>query len=187
MTLDPQSVREPLDPLHQPALPFSGLEVPGTFYRVLESPAPLAGMTLPPRDTPWEQLHGLGFRHVVCLCSERPIYHPAPLEWIVTVELCDLAEQPLPEDPDAEEQAIRLISKAVLRKIKAGEGVIVHCAGGRGRTGTVLGCVLRGLGYAANEVCAFLDTLHKLRGTAGWPEAEWQREVVEREDTSAKC
>ena len=44
----------------------------------------------------------------------------------------------------------------------------------------MLGCVLRGLGYEAAEVITFLDSVHKLRGKAGWPEADWQREVVER-------
>jgi hypothetical protein len=173
-----------LDPTCQPALPFPGLEVPGQFHWVLQSPAPLAGMSLPPRGTPWEPLHDLGFRQVVCLCSDRPVYDPAPLEWIVAVELCDLAEVPLPEDPDTEERDIRLISRAIQRKLAAGEGVIVHCAGGRGRTGTVIGCVLRGLGYSANEVVEFLDAVHKRRGKSGWPEADWQRLVVERSSES---
>jgi hypothetical protein len=180
MPLDPPLDLVPLDPSFQPALPFPGLEVPGSFYWVLLAPAPLAGMTLPPRDTPWSSLHERGFRHVACLCSERPVYEPAPLGWLVAMELCDLAEKPLPEDPVAEEQAIRVISRAVLARLGAGEGVIVHCAGGRGRTGTVLGCVLRGLGYEATEVVAFLDTVHRFRGKPGWPEADWQREVVER-------
>jgi protein-tyrosine phosphatase len=137
-------------------------------------------MTLPPRNTPWDRLYELGFRHVACLCSERPLYDPTPLEWLVTAELCDLAEVPLPEDPVAEERAIRLISRAVQAKLSAGEGVIVHCAGGRGRTGTVLGCAMRGLGYPADEVVRFLDEVHRFRGKPGWPEAPWQQEVVER-------
>lgn len=173
---------ESLDPSLQLAIPFLGLDVPRQFYRVIQSPAPLAGMTLPPSDTPWDRLHEFGFRHVVaCLCSDRPVYDPSPLEWLVTVELCDLAEVPLPEDPVAEERANRIISRAILARLNAGEGVIVHCAGGRGRTGTVLGCVLRGLGYSATEVAAFLGAVHRIRGKGGWPEADWQREVVERD------
>lgn len=42
----------------------------------------------------------------------------------------------------------------------------------------MLGCVLRIPGYSANEVVGFLDAVHKLRGKAGWTEADWQREVV---------
>jgi len=180
MPFDSSPAPGPLDPLLQPAISVPVLEVPAQFYWVKSSPAPLAGMTLPPRDTPWRHLHEAGFRRVACLCSERPIYNPVPLEWLVAVELCDLFEKPLPEDPAAEERAIRLISRAVVGCLTKGEGVIVHCAGGRGRTGTVLGCVLRELGHSAAEIVAFLDAVHKRRGKPGWPEAAWQREVVAR-------
>jgi len=177
---------EPLDPRVDPLFDLPGLAVPDQFYSVATTPAPLAGMTLPPRETPWASLHGIGFRHVACLCSDRPLYDPTPLDWLVTVELCDLVEQPLPEDPVTEERAIRLIASAIVGCLQQGEGVIVHCAGGRGRTGTVLGCVLRGLGHPADEIVAFLDGIHKRRGKPGWPEAAWQREVVERFEVSTK-
>jgi len=81
---------------------------------------------------------------------------------------------------DGDERAIRLVACAIVGCLQQGEGVIVHCAGGRGRTGTVLGCVLRELGHPADEIVAFLDGIHKRRGKPGWPEAAWQREVVER-------
>ncbi len=154
------------------------LRLPEDFYWVRTLPPFLAGMQLPPRCTPWEQLLEIGFRHVVCLCSDHPVYEPAPLQWLVTVELCDLAEQPLPEDPASEERAIRIISTAIVARLRKGEGVIVHCAGGRGRTGTVLGCVLRELGHPVDEIVAYLDAVHKSRGKPGWPEAEWQQSVV---------
>ncbi len=48
---------------------------------------------------------------------------------------------------------------------------MVHCHGGTGRTGTVLGCVLRELGVQAAEVIDFLDRVHKARGKPGWPES----------------
>ncbi len=47
-------------------------------------------------------------------------------------------------------------------------GVIVHCVGGTGRTGTVLGCVLRELGKSANEIIDCLDTIDKARDRKGW-------------------
>jgi protein-tyrosine phosphatase len=55
---------------------------------------------------------------------------------------------------------------------------VVHCVGGRGRTGTVLGCVLRELGHSPGEVVDFLDRVHKARGKAGWPESPWQGQLV---------
>lgn len=164
---------------------IEGLEIPGEFYWVTNMPASLAGMRLPKLGTtPWEALDVAGFRWVVCLCSTRPVYDPAPLGRLATVELTDLVETHLPHDPDLEEQAIGVIAKMVIEKLNQGEGVIVHCAGGRGRTGTVLGVVLRKLGVPEGEVLSFLDSVHRARGKDGWPEAPWQREVVERAESA---
>ena len=65
-------------------------------------------------------------------------------------------------------------------KIDAGEGVVVHCMGGIGRTGTVIGCVLRDFGFSADEVVAYLDRINRSRGLRGWPETEWQAEMVRK-------
>lgn len=168
-----------IDPRHSKLI--EGMAIPGDFYWVAGAPAPLAGMRLPkPWATPWEALDMAGFRWVVCLCSTLPVYDPTPLGRLATVELTDLVETHLPHDPDLEEKAIGVIAKKVIEKLNQGEGVIVHCAGGRGRTGTVLGVVLRKLGVTAREAVSFLDSVHRARGKDGWPEAPWQREVVER-------
>ncbi|MCB1204417.1 MAG: tyrosine-protein phosphatase [Verrucomicrobiae bacterium] len=158
-----------------------GLRVPHEFYWVLDHPAPLAGMSLPsPAMNSWSDFHEMGFKWVVCLCSEIPRYDPAPLKRLMTVELCDLVETELPDDPQAEEESIRLIADKVVEKVRIGEGVIVHCAGGHGRTGTVLGVALRRLGCPTEEILTFLDEVHRARQKPGWPESPWQSEVVAR-------
>jgi len=53
---------DPLDPGVDPPLDLPGLAMPDQFYSVATTPAPLAGMTLPPRETPWDSLHEIGFR-----------------------------------------------------------------------------------------------------------------------------
>ena len=58
--------------------------------------------------------------------------------------------------------------------------MVVHCWGGRGRTGAVLGCVLRELGYGGQRVVKFLDEIQRVRGREGWPEAIWQSEIVRK-------
>ncbi|HQZ28652.1 MAG: dual specificity protein phosphatase family protein [Verrucomicrobiales bacterium] len=159
---------------------IAGLSVPEEFYWVIQEPTPLAGMTLPRSSSlDWSILKKIGFRWVVCLCSENPRYDPAPVQRLVTVELCDLAEESMPKYPEQEEQKIQVIGELVYRKLQDGEGVIVHCAGGRGRTGSVLGVAMRRLGFSAKEVVDFLDAVHRARGKDGWPESPWQQEIVE--------
>jgi hypothetical protein len=159
---------------------IEGLSIPDKFFWVKADHPPLAGMQLPQGGIPWDELHRHGFRWIVCLCSERPLYNPLPLERLVTVELCDLDEKELPDDPETEERDYGVIADAVLRKLEKGEGVIVHCAGGRGRTGTLLGIVLVRLGYSAADAISFLDQVHRSRGKDGWPESKWQSDVVTR-------
>ena len=137
-------------------------------------------MQLPRLSFPWKQFHAVGVRWIVCLCSEHPRYDPAPLRRLATTELWDLVERELPDDPEREEELIREIANSVVERIEAGEGVVVHCAGGRGRTGTVLGMALRLMGVSADEIENRLNHIHQLRGKEGWPESPWQRQVLDR-------
>ena len=84
----------------------------------------------------------------------------------------------MPRDPEQAESLIHEAAHAVVSKLQVGEGVVVHCAGGTARTGTVIGCVLRVMGVAAVQVITYLDHLHQARGRSGWPESEWQSQVV---------
>jgi protein-tyrosine phosphatase len=161
-----------------PSIP--GLAVPHDFYWVLHYPAPLAGMPYPPPRTPWQDLAAAGFRHVICLEGQGPAYNPFPLVLSHRTCLQDLYGGGLPHNPEQEERLIHEAVQAVTSRLRAGEGVVVHCAGGTGRTGTVLGCVLRGLGISAVQVITYLDHLHRARGRSGWPESEWQSQVVQR-------
>jgi hypothetical protein len=161
-------------PTQQPAL--ADIEVPDEFYWVLQDPVPLGGMCFPRPDFPWQILHDAGFRHVVVL--EPGDYDPSPLSIVFSDYLEDLSGGGQPEDADAEEDLVNQATEVTLAALERGEGVVVHCQGGRGRTGTVLGCVLARLGYPPNEIFRFLDDLHKSRGRPGWPESPWQSELV---------
>jgi len=166
------------DDFNTPSVP--GLKIPAQFYWLRIAQPSLAGMQLPSRDTPWDELYRNGFRWIACLCSNLPLYDPGPLRSLVAVELCDLAETELPEDPEMEEGAIRIIADAVVQRLEQGEGVLVHCAGGRGRTGTVVGSALVKMGYPPTEVISYLNALHSARGKPDWPESQWQGDVVKR-------
>jgi hypothetical protein len=161
-----------------PSIP--GLAVPYDFYWVLQYPAPLAGMPYPSLRTPWPDLAAAGFRHVICLEAHGPVYDPSPLIVSHRMSLQDLYGGIVPHHPEQEDRLIREAAHAVVCRLQAGEGVVVHCAGGTGRTGTVIGCVLRSLGISAAQVITYLDHLHRARGRSGWPESGWQSQVVQR-------
>jgi Swiss Army Knife protein, DSP-PTPase phosphatase domain len=157
-----------------------GLRVPDQLYIVAMKPAPLAGMRWPAVTTPWGALGALGFHHIVCLAAAQPPYNPAPLHLACAVDLQDLVLGHAPADAEHEEHLVRRAVYVAVTKLRARQGVVVHCAGGTGRTGTVLGCVLTELGYDAPAVVAHLDDLNKQRRKRGWPEAPWQADLVLR-------
>lgn len=180
-----------MNPIQYLAHPFSmprlpGLGVPEDLYWILQEPAPLAGMRMPRSNTPWEALHEAGFKHVANLTSAVPWYDPSPLKVAFAQEMQDLYGGLQPTHPKREERLVHEALKVLLPLLQAGEGVVVHCYGGRGRTGTVLGCALRSLGYPSEEILAGLDRVHKLRGKAGWPESKWQAELVRRYSPPAR-
>ena len=156
------------------------LGTPRRFYQILEQPAPLAGCEYPYRFENWSCLRDLGFQNIVCLASETPSYDPTPLKLLGALELDDLSVLQTPDDPTAEAKRIRGIALQIARALQSREGVLVHCAAGRGRTGAVLGVALRLLGLSANEIIGYLDDLHRDRSGRGWPESPWQARLVRR-------
>ncbi len=156
---------------------IEGIDVPKELYWILEVPTPLAGMKYPRADFPWSTLHQAGFRQVVSL--HPGTYDPTPLKMDFREQLEDLVSGGPPANEVDERAKIERAVAAALKTWHSGQGVVVHCVGGRGRSGTVLGCVLRELGFAPAEVISFLDRVHKARGKPGWPESPWQSLLIE--------
>jgi len=169
----------------------AGLATPRQFYWVLERPAPLAGMAYP-RSSPWSSLASAGFRSVACLSDAAVRYDPTPLQVLRAAGLEDLHGGKAPEEPVREASALRDVVAAVVSDLLRGNGVVVHCVGGTGRTGTVIACTLRALGLPVHTVLDYMGELNVARRDrpdwTGWPESEWQlQQVMEWSDEGATC
>ncbi len=161
-----------------PVIP--GAVVPEDIYPVLAAPACLAGMRKPGDWTPWQALYDQGYHYVVNLRESNPSYEPAPLRVLYSARLEDLEHGEDPTDPESELLLIGGAVQATQDALERSQGVVIHCWAGRGRTGTVLGCVLRALGFESDVVLNYLSVVQQARGATGWPEARWQADVVRR-------
>ena len=141
-----------------------------SLFIVTETPALLAGMAFPQPGTDWQLLHRRGFGRVIRLHPAD--YDPAPLV-AHDVALQDLHGGATPPDAAVEERRIWQAAGLAAEHVARREGVLVHCLGGTGRTGTVLACALRQLGRTADEA---IDLVRMHR--PDWPESTWQEKVV---------
>ena len=145
-------------------------EVPGTLW--------LSAM--PGRFGPWEafdreaRLAGLAL--VVCLTPRHemaelsPAYQAAldqgtlPFRW----QHLPMPNFGLPDDPPAFRRDIARIAEA----LRHGDAVMLHCAAGLGRTGTVAACVLKALGLPQSEA------LERVRAAGSNPQNAKQSGLV---------
>src|SRR5207248_905043 len=134
---------------------------PDEFWWAITGTTPMAGMPSPWRFD-WDAAASLEFADVVCLTADSVPYDAAPLR-SHGIRLRDLANGSDPPDADAELEKVRKAVGFVMDAHAAGRGAIVHCAGGRGRTGTVVGGALVKLGTPAVDVVRWLDTVHRAR------------------------
>ena len=141
-----------------------------SLFVFVETPALLAGMPYPRSDTDWQALFDRGFGLVVRLHPRD--YDPAPLD-LRDVTLTDLYGGAVPDDPETEAERVWEAARIAADAVERGTGVVVHCVGGTGRTGTVVACALRLLGCSADESIATVQT-HRPK----WPESPWQEGLV---------
>ncbi len=164
---------------------LEGFSVPEEIYFVLTEPVLLAGMAEPGRRPPWAALACVGIRSVVCLSDASPSYDPEPLLLAHAVHLEDLHGGRIPTDPRGEARRLDAAVDVIVRRLSLGEGVVTHCVGGTGRTGTVLGGVLQSMGVALPSIKSYLDRLHRARG-GSWPESPWQASYLASREARGK-
>ena len=144
------------------------------LFVVATEPAPLAGMPFPDPPPDWAALHAAGYRRVLRL--HRGDYDPSPL-LVHELVLEDLFGGRMPTDPDVERARVHEAARLAAEWVQRGDGVIVHCLGGTGRTGTVLACTLCRLGRDTESAIHAVKQ-HRPR----WPESDWQAQAVLSED-----
>lgn len=144
----------------------------GALFWVLRQPAPLAGMSFPDEGFSWQSLWNQGVRAVIRLEGAGK-YDCAPLEIAHSTHLEDLYHGGPPSTPENEQRLYYEAARIAAERLKRREGVVVHCVGGRGRTGTVIACLLRTLGVSADEAITEIRTRRPT-----WPEAQWQEDIV---------
>jgi protein-tyrosine phosphatase len=145
-------------------------EVPGTLWL----------SSMPGRFSPWPsfetEARRAGLALVVCLTPRdevaelSPAYHAAlaqgqvPFRWL-NVPMPNFG---LPEDPPAFRREIGRIAQS----LRNGDAVMLHCAAGLGRTGTVAACVLKALGVEQ------ADALERVRQAGSNPQNAKQTGLV---------
>ncbi len=83
---------------------------------------------------------------------------------------------PIPDLHAPEPARAAALVDELVRRVGAGETLIVHCGAGMGRAGTIAVCVLNRLGVAVDDALATISTA---RPGAG-PEVGAQRSLVEQ-------
>ena len=155
-----------------------GLDTAQRFYQVLRAPAPLAGMSFT-KAPPWKIIASARFESIVCLTDNTPPYDPSPLRVLRALKFKDLVDGARLDNPQREAAMLRDVVQAVVDELRSGKGVVVHCAGGTGRTGTVIACTLAALGMSQDEVLTYMASVNRARGkSTGWPESDWQQRQV---------
>ncbi len=107
--------------------------------------------------------------------SDLESEYPAYVRWLRLNDGGSALWFPIPDFEAPPLQDAVLMVHAIAKRLVAGEGVILHCAGGIGRAPTIAICVLIELGMGAGEAATHVAA-H--RPTAG-PEVQAQQQLVD--------
>ncbi len=133
------------------------------MFRRVDLPAGVPGRLLlhsmPGRyeaiESVWHQVRDEAVRAIVCL-AEKDELHEKSFEYAQALEAgtvpClvlpfEIPDRGVPEDRDA----FWTLAGDIAKRLRSGEAVLIHCAGGVGRTATLAVCVLLALGEPMSE------------------------------------
>lgn len=165
----------------QPALPGAYWVLPG---QLLAGPYPCAA-DLPAAEQRVANLLACGVTYVVDL-TEPGEYNLRPY-WPILRQKAEAAgtrverwNSPIPDMSTPSVVQMREILKRIDAALVSGHRVYVHCFGGVGRTGTVIGCHLVERGMQGNEALVEIERLRLGLPNANCasPETDAQRRMV---------
>lgn len=133
------------------------------MFRCVDLPARVPGRLLlhsmpgryEPIDSVWHQVRNESVCAIVCLAGEDEI-HEKSFEYARALEAgtvpClvlpfEIPDRGAPEDRDG----FWALAGTVAKRLQSGEAVLIHCAGGVGRTATFAISVLLALGESASD------------------------------------
>ena len=136
------------------------------MFRRVELPAQVPGRLLlhsmPGRyesiESVWNQVRDEDVRAIVCL-AEKDELREKSSEYARTLEAgtvpCSVLSFEIPDRGAPEDrEGFWALAGDVAERLHSGESVLIHCAGGVGRTATLAVCVLLALGEAASDARA---------------------------------
>ena len=118
-----------------------------------------------------------GATTVVCLLpiQELETRYPTYVEWLRTNKAGRALWFPINDFRAESADATMPFLQMIVRRLEAGEGVVMHCALGQGRAGTMAVCLMMMLGASPDQA---LSTVAANRIAAG-PVGNWQWSLVE--------
>jgi predicted protein tyrosine phosphatase len=106
-------------------------------------------------ESVWHQVRNEAVRAIVCL-AEKDEIHRKSFEYAQALEAgtvpCEVLHFEIPDRGAPENRdAFWALSGDIARRLRSGESLLIHCAGGVGRTATLAISVLLALGEPASE------------------------------------
>ena len=144
-------------------------------------PVPLGGLSLCGKHAigpdPGRALRRSGANTVVCLVEEHELRdrYPEYVDWLRLNAGVSALWFPVQDLHAPSLDAVRPLLGEMVRRIHAGEHLLVHCAAGIGRAGTIGVCLLMELGMARDEALAHVAGHRPMAG----PEVGAQRALVD--------
>lgn len=119
----------------------------------------------------------VGASSVVCLTEVAELLdrYPEYVAWLRAAHAERAVWFPVPDLHAPEADAAIILVVDLARRLRDGDQVVVHCAAGFGRSGTLAACVLIALGVSAADALTLVAASRPMAG----PEVGAQRDLVE--------